>query len=539
MSSESPKLNKRIRNFLISFIIFTCLGMLIKHYADIAQENSHIQQQEQIRQQINNLRAGFEREINTTLNLTMGVLIYVSSKPGIGQEEFAILAKSIIQHAPYVRNIGLAKDNIITHIFPLEGNQKALGLRYMDNPNQRNAVLQAMQTRQTVIAGPVDLVQGGRGLISRIPIFLNDERQSYWGMTSVVVNVEAFFGKVGLLKAKDKFSIAVRGKDSKGDQGDVFFGDASLFANKDAVKVDISLPTGKWVIAALPLKHVETSFNESSWILLLGLSGSAIVCLLLFGLLSSNSALSQAKAQVEQASEYKARFFTNMAHELRTPLTSIHGAIRLINSGVVKSDPKQSKELLASAERNSKRLIWLINDILDLRKLESGKMEYQKTLQSPSSAVEDAINDIQPYASEYNIKIDLQDTVPSGVKLNIDNMRIQQVIVNFLSNAVKFSPQNSTISVVSSHAANLWRVEVADQGSGIPADNLNTIFSEFSQASSSDKKEVASTGLGLSISRHIINDHSGNIGCYNQINGGAIFYAELPIHKAVNEKLDN
>jgi len=514
---------------LITLIVFSGLSILVNHYADVAQENTEIQQQEIVRQQVSNLRASIEHEINTSLNLTMGVLVYVSANPEIHQKEFATLAHSIMQYAPYIRNIGLARDNVISHIYPMEGNRKALGLRYIDNPHQRDAVLQAMETRKTVIAGPVNLVQGDEGLISRIPIFLNNEKQSYWGMTSVVVNLQAFLNKVGLSKNEENLRIAIRGKDSKGEQGDIFYGEPGLFSEQNAVKFKISLPTGNWVIAAAPIHHSASNFNESDWVLIVGFAVTILICLLLFGLLTSNTALNSAKIQVELASEHKSRFFTNMAHELRTPLTSIHGAVRLINSGALENNPEQTKELIESAERNSKRLIWLINDILDLRKLESGKMEYQKSLQSPTSTVEVAINDIQPYASEYDIKIELQNSISPDIKLDIDNMRIQQVIVNLLSNAVKFSPNDSVISVKTTLTETQWRCEVSDQGKGIPPDQIDAIFSEFSQASASDKKDVSSTGLGLSISQHIILDHNGQIGCFNQLESGAAFFIELPL----------
>jgi len=514
---------------LITLIVFSGLSVLVSHYSDVAQENSQIQQQEIVLQQVSNLRASIEHEINTSLNLTMGVLVYVSANPEIQQKEFATLAHSIMQYAPYIRNIGLARDNVISHIYPVEGNRKALGLRYMDNPHQRDAVIQAMETRQTVVAGPVNLVQGGEGLISRIPIFLSNKNQSYWGMTSVVVDLTAFLDKVGLFNNEENLRIAIRGKDSKGEQGDIFYGEPGLFSNKDTVKLKISLPTGHWIIAAAPAHHSTSNFNESDWVLIIGFAATILICLLLFGLLTSNTALNHAKIQVELASEHKSRFFTNMAHELRTPLTSIHGAVRLINSGALDNNPEQAKELIESAERNSKRLIWLINDILDLRKLESGKMEYQKSLQSPINTIEVAINDIQPYASEYDIKIELQNTAPPDIQLEIDNMRIQQVIVNLLSNAVKFSPKHSVISVKTTFTETQWRCEVSDQGKGVPPDQIDTIFAEFSQASASDKKNVSSTGLGLSISRHIMLDHNGHIGCFNQLKSGATFYIELPL----------
>ena len=525
-------INRKFAIIVIVLLVFVSLSSLVKRYADIVQENTNNRHQDIILQQTSDLRARIEHEISTTLNLTMGALVYVSANPDIQQIEFSVLAKRIMQHAPYIKNIGLAKDNIISHIYPLEGNREALGLRYLENANQRDAVIKAMTTRKTVIAGPVNLVQGGRGIISRIPIFLDDEVQSYWGMSSVVVDVDAFLNGVKLVTAKNQLRIALRGKDGKGEQGDVFFGDEKLFTEESSVKLSIPLPTGRWIIAAASNIVPFTENSNSQWLLIGGIFVAAIVSLLLFGLLSSYNALSQAKIDIELASEHKSRFFTNMAHELRTPLTTIHGAVRLINSGVLDTNNEKKKELMDSAERNCSRLIWLINDILDLRKLETGKIEYQMTLQSPMPAIQEAISDIQPYAAEHAIKIELQMDASKELNLFLDNMRIQQVAVNLLSNAVKFSPKNSIISVRTLNTDTHWRLEVADEGVGVPEEKLDVIFKEFEQGSASDKKDLASTGLGLSISRHIINDHEGTIGCYNLKKCGATFYVELPIPKS-------
>lgn len=521
-----------VQQGVIILIVIACfcgLGLLVHQYAKIEETNARNQLQNTILNQVNDLRAQLEHEINTTLNLTMGALVYVAENPDIQQEEFALLAHRIMQYAPYIRNIGLAKGNVISHIYPLVGNEAALGLRYLDNPNQRDAVLLAMESRQTVIAGPVKLVQGGQGLISRIPIFLNNAQQSYWGMTSVVVDVEAFLKKAGLSQSNNTMQLALRGKDAKGAEGDAFYGDSSLFADDRSVKINVQLPQGSWQLAAVPRASENNEITRAFTVRVVGFLGVFVVSLLLYALLSANFALGRAKRHAENANEHKSRFFTNMTHELRTPLTAIHGAIRLINSGALQTESEQAQSLLQSAERNCKRLIWIVNDILDLKKLESGKMEYQMAVQVVLPIVKEAIADVQPYASEFNIQIALQNNIDNEFQLCVDNMRLQQVIVNLLSNAVKFSPENSTIQVNLSIIDNKWRLEVSDEGEGVPGDKLDSIFSEFSQANVSNKKAVASTGLGLSISRHIISDHEGDIGCFNRLPSGATFFIELPL----------
>ncbi|MDX1811675.1 MAG: CHASE domain-containing protein, partial [Gammaproteobacteria bacterium] len=304
------KLASRTSVVLLPLVVFVGLSLLVIHYFKVAQEVAVAHQQERLLQKTTDIRAKIEYEINTTLNLTMGVLVYVATKPDINQQEFAQLADQVLQRAPYIRNIGLAKDNVISHIFPLEHNRKALGLRYMDDAQQRDAVIQAMKTGKTVVAGPVNLVQGGRGFISRIPIFLKDRARTYWGMTSIVIDVDAFLQRVGLNKKRSDINIALRGKDSKGAQGAIFYGNESVFQDINRVQQPISLPTGSWIIAAVATDETPKAYSSSQWISVLGISSALLIASLLAGLLSSYSALNRAKIEVENASEHKTRFFT-------------------------------------------------------------------------------------------------------------------------------------------------------------------------------------------------------------------------------------
>ena len=197
------------------------------------------------------LRYSIERKVNTTLHLSTGLIIYVVSNPDIQNAEFAQVAASLIAQAEGVLNIGLAKDNVISHIYPLEGNEAALGLDYLTTPSQRDTVLQAIRAKQTVIAGPVNLVQGGQGLVGRIPIFLQDSAESYWGVASVVIDFEQFKGFVLDYAKQLGLAVALKGRHATGLEGDVFIGSESMFLTGSTSSITtISLPVGSWVLAA-------------------------------------------------------------------------------------------------------------------------------------------------------------------------------------------------------------------------------------------------------------------------------------------------
>lgn len=217
----------------------------------------------------------------------MGLIVSVSVHPDMSDKDFSIVASNLMEAAPHIRNIGLAKDNVISHIFPLEGNESALGLRYVDVPSQKDAVLRAIETGKTVIAGPVDLVQGGKAFISRIPIFTGMARKQYWGIASVVLNSESLYKSSGLKSDSVSISFALRGKDALGENGDVFFGDASLFENNNSILLPINLPVGRWILAALP----EDGWNQVSGLSVtfrvIGSLAALLIGLLVFTLFNS------------------------------------------------------------------------------------------------------------------------------------------------------------------------------------------------------------------------------------------------------------
>lgn len=267
---------------LLLFAVLVCLseGLVIR-------ERQHLQEMQyrQVYERAGGVRSQLEMEVNTTLNLSMGLVAFITAQPDSPSDTFQQVAKSIMGQTPHIRNIALARDNVITHMFPLEGNETALGLRYTDRPDQWTAVKKAMDTRKTVVAGPVDLVQGGRAFISRIPIYTHESR--YWGLACVAINEETLYRFSGLLGPDPTVRYAIKGKDGLGEKGEVFHGDACLFSDPRAIVLPVDLPGGEWVLAAVP----RTGWIEHSTTLTLmrgaGLLLALVIAILVNALLRS------------------------------------------------------------------------------------------------------------------------------------------------------------------------------------------------------------------------------------------------------------
>ncbi len=224
----------------------------------------------------------------------------------------------------------------------------------------------------------------------------------------------------------------------------------------------------------------------------------------------------------------KTEFISTVSHELRTPLTSVFGSLGLMRGGAVGELSDQAKKMIDIAYKNTDRLIRLINDILDLEKMESGRMQYKLESLEISKLVERSIEANKAYARQYNVSFSLVGRVPK-VKIHGDRDKLEQVLTNLFSNAAKFSPENGVVEVAITPADEAVRVSVSDHGLGIPEEFCHRIFEKFSQADSSDTRQKGGTGLGLAICKAIVEELGGTIGLESETGKGTTVYFDLPI----------
>jgi PAS domain S-box-containing protein len=228
--------------------------------------------------------------------------------------------------------------------------------------------------------------------------------------------------------------------------------------------------------------------------------------------------------------QMKNEFVSTVSHELRTPLTSIHGALGLLLGKVADTIPPKMKMLLDTAYRNSERLSLLINDILDLEKIESGKLDFEFHLVDIVKLTQQAITANEGYADKHHVKLQLLAS-PDNALVFGDDHRLLQVFANLMSNAIKYSPTNGTVEIRIQPQETSWRIDVRDHGRGIPLAFKSQIFQRFAQADSSDTREKGGTGLGLSISKAIVERHQGVIGYESEEGQGTEFYFTLPMYQ--------
>jgi PAS domain S-box-containing protein len=221
----------------------------------------------------------------------------------------------------------------------------------------------------------------------------------------------------------------------------------------------------------------------------------------------------------------KSEFISIVSHELRTPLASIRGALGLLSSGVLANRPETAQNMLNIASSDTERLVRLVNDILDLERLESSKVTLDRNWYDVLELCQQAIETMQAIAIESQIEIlcNIQSQ-----QVFADQDRLVQTLVNLLSNAIKFSPPQSQVHLEAEQIANEIVFRVCDRGRGIPAAQLESIFERFHQVDASDSRQMGGTGLGLAICRSIVQQHGGKIWVESVLSEGSTFSFTIP-----------
>lgn len=575
--------------FLTGIAILATVGW-VEH---TERERFEQQNRAKVLAQLSTVRANLEKALNQRLFLTRGLVAYVSTvNPNLDQKTFERLTQVIIAQQLGIRSVVLYKDNTVSHIYPLQGNEAAVGFNPMSIPEEREAIERAIENRQTIVAGPVNLVgmtqisdicppdarpiptnnsennqqsclvEGGVAFIARTPIFLTPPDQapesgSYWGLTGIILDQDTLFKEAGLLEKKSSIKYAIRGKDGLGEQGEVFFGDRAIF-QQNPVLSSITLPNGSWELAAVPKKGWITHSPLSGW---LGFGGSVTAILaggLVFVLVSAptrlkkavelatitlrerEEALEQANNNLQRLDQLKDEFLANTSHELRTPLNGIIGIAESLIDGATGELSQQTNFNLTMIVSSGRRLSSLVNDLLDFSKLRHQNLDLQLKAVDLHAITDLVITLSQPLVGKKNLQ--LINSVSADLPLvQADENRLQQILHNLVGNAIKFTPAGQV--EVLAEAVDLegeqkfLKVIVSDTGIGISEDKFERIFESFEQAEGTTAREYGGTGLGLAITKQLVELHGGRISVSSRVHEGSIFSFTLPISTGVKSEI--
>jgi signal transduction histidine kinase/DNA-binding response OmpR family regulator/HAMP domain-containing protein len=237
--------------------------------------------------------------------------------------------------------------------------------------------------------------------------------------------------------------------------------------------------------------------------------------------------------ELARASSYKSQFLASMSHELRTPLNAIIGFSELMYDGAIPIDPATSKEFLGDILSSGRHLLQLINDVLDLSKVEAGKLEFHPAPVRLVALVTEVLAVLKTTTAKQHVTIETS-IAPEVDALVLDPARLKQVLYNFLSNAIKFSPPRTTVHLrARPEGADQVRIEVEDRGPGISAADLARLFTDFQQVAEGSKK-AGGTGLGLALTKRLVEAQGGSVGVHSTVGSGSTFHAILPREASID-----
>jgi sensor domain CHASE-containing protein/nitrogen-specific signal transduction histidine kinase len=489
--------------------------------------------------QLVEVRDRLESSLIGDVQLVQGLISVIAVDPTIDQKRFERAARPLFNTRTHLRNIGGAPDMVIHLMYPLSGNEKAIGLDYRKTPAQFAAAEQARLARQVVLAGPLKLAQGGTGLIARLPIYLEPEagKEEFWGLVSAVIDVERLYQTSHLSDPDSPLEIAIRGRDGKGAEGEVFFGSAELFS-RDAILTSIQLPSGSWQLAAVP-RQGWPAHADNLW--LLRAAFILIATLVLGSFLALGRALQQAAAArqraeelqklAEAASEAKSRFLATMSHEIRTPLNGILGMAQLLL--MPGNDDSEVRDYARTINNSGQTLLALLNDILDAAKIEAGRVELNHGTFAPPQVLHDVHSLFRELAEAKGLQLE-ETLLPSlQAAYHGDALRLRQMLSNLVANAIKFTERGFVrIDCGEVSAANdsaMLEFGVSDSGVGLTPEQQAQLFKPFSQADSSTTREYGGTGLGLSIVRDLARLHGGEAGVESVHGQGSRFWFRVQV----------
>ncbi len=654
---------------LISMMLTGLITSLV--YIALSQywEEQHNHHKSEALKTLSQLRATVETELNSRLNITRALAGFAIAQDELSQQQFELFAEQFGQEMSAVKSLQLAKDGIVSHVWPYEANKQALGHNLLGDPARERAARKAIESRNIWVAGPVRLLQGGVALIGRYPIFKKQqsEQSSFWGFATILIDLPAMFEQLGIYPENADYRLAVRGRDGLGAKGAVFFGQLGTFLQASEI-LDLRLPIGNWQIAISPTqpqqsqKHwvmviisllfaapigvviyhflklpqriryqvkqtthelksnqqlfssaIETMpagfaiFNENNQLaqyntsyqkhhpagvravqtgvsarqltyltcknsaeLISELNGKPIKQADLAGLLQQTDFsyevnikdkwyrvlsrgmdngcrveflidytsikqnqidLAKALDSAITANNTKSQFLATISHEVRTPLNAVIGLLGLLKDK--HCSPNQQQQYLKTANRSAKHLLTLLNEILDISKMEAGKLELENVYFSLQDTVRNTVSLVKSKAEEKNVALDLQCPHIANDYVEGDQGRLQQVLLNLLSNAVKFTEQGKvTVKVQQTQLSDQQvRVQfsIADQGIGFSAEQAARLFEPFSQLDSSSQRRHEGTGLGLSICKKLTELMGGQIKAEGEPGKGATFSFNIPL----------
>ena len=477
------------------------------------------------------MRAAFTAEttvnrIKSQLNRYLDVSEFFQNIIGSGHQmdskEFQALSQMISDDSQIIKVIEQAPDGVVKDIYPLKGNEAAFGIDMLNNPARKYEANLAMKSGQYTIAGPYELNQGGLGSLLFEPIYITDKsgEKSFWGFSILVLDWNRFLEELELDKLTDaSYCYQMWKKDGNSGKKTIIAqgGDA---IHKGAVQISCKVPNDTWYFEIIPHTGWVT-VKQQALVFLVAVSIAVLATAICYLMLHRKQReklyteeIRKSAEKARKANEAKTRFLFNMSHDIRTPMNAIVGFSGLLEKSI--HDEKKSLDYIKKIRVSSDILLTIINQVLEMARIESGKI----TLNPESVNIREMVEAMNTVFESSLTKKSLEYQCSLNVvhdQILCDKTKMEEIILNVVSNSIKYTNPHGKITVSideldSEDEKNAnYKVVVEDNGIGMSQDYLPHIFEEFSREHTSTETRVAGTGLGLPIVKSLVDRMGGTI----------------------------
>lgn len=464
----------------------------------------------------------------------------VEKEYDIDNEQFDKLAELMQEDEDVIEARELAEDGVVSRIYPMEGNEAAMGLDMLQNPARKKEARLARLSGEYTIAGPYELVRGGTGALLFDPAYITDQNgeEKFWGFSILVMNWDNFIQEVELEKLEEAgYDYQIWKKDLY--TGEKIVIDESENSNlNNSLEVACSVPNDTWYFEIVP---------ENGWITVSQKVFGVIISIALAVMASvgywqykmrrykdilHEEELEKAAIEARMANEAKTRFLFYMSHDIRTPMNAIIGFADLLEKHL--DDKKRVIDYISKIKHSSSFLLSLINYVLEMARIESGKATL-KTETGDLKNLVNTLNDVfEPSIEEKKLQYTCNLKVENPY-VHCDKTKLREILLNVISNSIKYTPEGGSVTVditEEGHDAekkvSFYRFTIEDTGIGMSKEYLPHIFEEFSRENTSTESKVIGTGLGLPIVKSLVDLMGGTIEVSSEVAVGTKTIIILP-----------
>ena len=459
----------------------------------------------------------------------------ISSKHTISDEQFNQLASYMKKNKNVIEAYELAPNGIIEKAYPLKGNEKVIGMNTLELPERQKEANIARKSGEYTIAGPYELKQGGTGALLFDPSYINDgNEKKFWGFSILVLNWDAFLEELEVDKLEDAtyhFKVWKEGNNGK-HVTIMSCGHSSL---NHTLSVACEVPNDTWYFEIVPFQ---------GWIPMSYKIFGSIVSVLVAILLSMGywqiilrrekeavyaKQIEKVATEAQHANQAKTRFLFNMSHDIRTPMNAIIGYTQLLENNL--DNKKQALDYISKLKSSSTILLSLINYILEMTQIESGKLDLKKEIGDLDDLVKNINVVVEPLIKEKKLHYSYHLEIKHH-HIICDKTKLREIVLNILSNAIKYTPEGGNVELLIQEISFennkvKYHFIIIDNGIGMKEDFLPHIFEEFAREKTSTESKVPGVGLGLPIVKSLIDMMNGTIQVESKLNKGTKFTVEL------------